>query len=102
MYPSSKPASRQEMLGGLQTSKETPMIASAMQLWQIHLGVGISLIPHQDVAEMFVNMVPKKAEAAAKDIIRGGELQVHKMGSVARESCLGLHTKRCKEQLDTQ
>ena len=66
MYPSSKPASHQEMLGGLQTSKETPMIASAMQLWQIHLGVGISLIPHQDVAEMFVNMVPIKLEQLLK------------------------------------
>ena len=61
-----KPASHQEMLGGLQTSKETPMIASALQLWQIHLGVRISLILHQDVAEMFVNMVPIKLEQLLK------------------------------------
>ena len=62
MYPSSKPASHQEMLGGLQTSKEAPMIASAMQPWQIHLGARISLILHQDDAVMFVNIFPTKLE----------------------------------------
>ena len=44
--------------GGYQTSKVPPMIASAMQLWQLHLGVRTLLILPQDAADMFVNMFP--------------------------------------------
>ena len=84
MYPSSKPASRQEMLGGLQTSKEAPMIASAMQPWQIHLGARISLILHQDDAVMFVNIFPTKLEQLLKTSPKKGCLQIHKTGSGAR------------------
>ena len=84
MYPSSKPASHQEMLGGLQTSKEAPMIASAMQPWQIHLGARISLILHQDDAVMFVNIFPTKLEQLLKTSPKKGCLQIHKTGSGAR------------------
>ena len=42
------------------------MIASAMQLWQIHLGVRTILILPQDDAEMFVSMFPTKLERLQK------------------------------------
>ena len=85
------------MLGGMQTSKETPMIASAMQPWQIHLGARISLILHQDDAVMFVNIVPTKLEQLLKTSPKEEVPTGPQDGTWGEESCLYLHAKRCKE-----
>ena len=102
MYPSSKPASHQEMLGGLQTSKETPMIASAMQLWQIHLGARISLILHQDDAVMFVNIVPTKLEQLLKTSSEKGCRRSTRWDLWPESLAWTSMQRGAREQLDTQ
>ena len=84
MYPSTKDSQPSGDAWGLQTSKEAPMIASAMQPWQIHLGARISLILHQDDAVMFVNIFPTKLEQLLKTSPEKGCLQIHKTGSGAK------------------
>ena len=51
---------------GTLSFKVAPMIASAMQPWQIHLGARTILILHQDDAVMFVNMFSTKLEQLLK------------------------------------
>ena len=63
MYPSTKASQPSGDAWGMQTSKDAPMIASATQPWQIHLGARTILILHQDDAVMFLNCV--KTDSAA-------------------------------------
>ena len=62
MYSSTKDSQPSGDEWGLQSSKVAPMLASAMQPWQTHLGARTSLILHQDDAVMYVNIVPTKLE----------------------------------------
>ena len=97
VYPSTKASQPSGDAWGLQTSKEAPMIASAMQPWQIHLGARISLILHQDDAVMFVNIVPTKLEQLLKRSPKEGVPTDPQDGIWGKESCLNLHAKRYKE-----
>ena len=78
--------------GGYQTSKVPPMIASAMQLWQIHLGVRTILILPQDDAEMLVSMFPTKLErlqkTSPKEVKEGSPDSEDR--TWGKQSCLGL------------
>ena len=78
--------------GGYQTSKVPPMIASAMQLWQIHLGVRTLLILPQDAADMFVSMFPTKLERlqkrSPKEVKEGSPDPEDR--TWGKQSCLGL------------
>ena len=69
---------------GTPSFKVAPMIASAMEPWQIHLGARTILILHQDDAVMFVNMFSTKLEQLLKTSPKEGEPQVHKTGPGAR------------------
>ena len=62
MYSSTKESRPSGDAGGLQTSSDAPMIASATQPWQIHLGARTILILHQDDAVMHVNVFSTKLE----------------------------------------
>ena len=66
MYSSTKDSQPSGDAWGMQSSKEAPMIASAMQPWQIHLGARTILILHQDDAVMFLNCV--KTDSAAPTV----------------------------------
>ena len=78
--------------GGHQTSKVPPMIASAMQLWQVHLGVRTILILPQDDAEMFVSMFSTKLEqllkTSPKEVKKGSPDSQDRIWE--KESCLHL------------
>ena len=62
MYSSTKDSQPSGDELGLQSSKVAPMLASAIQPWQTHLGARTSLILHQDDAVMYVNIFPTKLE----------------------------------------
>ena len=72
MYPSTKEQPANQEMNGKQSSKVAPMFASAMQPWQSNLGARTILILHQDVAVMFVNMVPIKLEQLLKRSAKKG------------------------------
>ena len=59
-------ASNQEMMGDTTLQKDAPMIASAMQPWQIYLGARTIHILHQDVAVMLVSIFSIKLEQLQK------------------------------------
>ena len=102
MYPSTKEQPANQEMNGKQSSKVAPMFASAMQPWQDNLGARTLFVLHQDVAVMFVNMVPIKLKQLLKGSAIEGEPQVNNTGPGARESCLSLLQRRYKEQLHTQ
>ena len=62
MYSSTKDSQPSGDAWGLQSSKDAPMLASAIQPWQTHLGARTSLILHQDDAVMHVNIFSTKLE----------------------------------------
>ena len=72
MYPSTKEQPANQEMNGKQSSKVAPMFASAMQPWQDNLGARTLLVLHQDVAVMFVNMVPIKLEQLLKRSAKKG------------------------------
>ena len=102
VYPSTKDSQPSGDAWGLQTSKEAPMIASAMQPWQIHLGARISLILHQDDAVMFVNIVPTKLEQLLKTSSEKGSRRSTRWDLWPESLAWTSMQRGAREQLDTQ
>ena len=77
---------------GTPSFKVAPMIASAMQPWQIHLGARTILILHQDDAVMLVSIFSTKLEqllkTSPKEVKKGSPDSQD--GIWDKESCLHL------------